>query len=105
MRTSIVSVSEFLNILDNYKNIPEPFITFPLEYYLGENYFILYKTIMSKTYSTSVLISKRNTILLNGQEKTVEMFISDFLKNNRAIQIFKKLDEDMTVKLNTPIQE
>ena len=101
MKTSRVSVSEFLNILDNYKNIPEPFITFPLEYYQGENYFILYKTIMSKTYSTDIFVSERNTILLNGEEQTVEIFISDFLKNHKAIQIFRELDKDLIVRLST----
>lgn len=85
-------------MLDRYENqTSESILQFSLEYYIDESSFKLYKTIMTKTYSTYLMIDKENNIILNGEVMTVDSFISTFLRNHKAIQVFKDLDTRISV--------
>jgi len=97
---SRLTVSDFVEMLGRYENqTSEAVFQFPLEFYATESSFLLYKTIMSKVYSTEVIIDKSNNITLNGEVMTTDSFITTFLRNHNAIQVLQPLDTNANVSL------
>lgn len=87
-------------MLGRYENqTSESVFQFPLEFYVTESSFMLYKTIMSKVYSTEIIIDKSNNIILNGEVMSTDSFITTFLRNHNAIQIFNNLETNANVSL------
>ena len=85
-------------MLGRYENqTSENVFQFPLEYYISESYFMLYKTIMSKVYSTEIMIDEDGNIMLNGDSLSTDSFISTFLRNHHAIQILEKPELQLQV--------
>jgi len=86
---SKILVTDFIEILGRYElQTPDTIVQFPLEYYIEEDSVYLYKTIMTKTYSTQLILNN-NTLTLNGEVITLDSFITTFLRNHNAIQILE----------------
>lgn len=87
-------------MLSRFENqTSEAVFQFNLEYYATETSFLLYKTIMDKTYSTELLIDKSNNIILNGEVMSTDSFITTFLRNHNAIQVLQPLETTANVSL------
>ncbi len=85
--------SDFLSILKKLaEGTPETILQFPLEYYLGEGFIFLYKTVMSKTYKTLVTVDEEDNVRFDNKKRTVEEFIIDLQTNFNAKELLEPID-------------
>jgi len=88
---------DFIEVMKNSKGLPMEIPHFNLEYYVGDSFIFLYKTIHNKTFKTVVLVSPTESetlsVFWDGREMTVEQFIEDLRMNEKAHELIEPLDK------------
>lgn len=113
---SRVNSETFFVLVEKFSQPNESNISFPLEYYLGESFIFLYKTIAQKTYKTiiPILLSltseedqvARGTVFHQGKQIPIEEFLRDIQTNHKAIELLEPIDyEDIILKHNHDLHD